>query len=793
MDFNQEGDKQKEPAAHSANPGYILGQLAKAYTTTQTHEDPATRARAAKKVERWLSVFQGMLSGLLKIGSRTPIAGVPAWATLDVAKGGFATGTLLAGGDIQTHETALLEKLPAFECAERAAINSYYLSEQGFHDLEQMLLNGTYRIRIPEEGALLAVTWLVANGHADEARAVIDDIGPYLSDLRFYPIPDPHPIESKSTAYLQDVGETVRKLQAVRRSSRIEAEREAIEVWAPIYDRVVYLFVETIDGVAPYLSVGPDGQPMCRKIEGGWPCQRYPDDWCMRAQAVLDEYEQLRKQHAYCGKPENRRRNFAILRGYLRQCIEDPSKLTGLDVGRIRAILAAIAAKRGLPGSPRCQQLRDMQVKQMSRLTNVQWAQIITNRLMQLPQNEGLSSLDAVAYPLSDEEAGQFSGKGGCQLPKRSLEKIKYCLDAPLEKLVEMGVITSGETLAKLLPQFTSQIRATGIADGSLRRLYGAIYEAFRRRRSLLLLNLESQVKILELPWVKAIEPYRTDDQSVKKQATEMLRRTVELVIRAFPHQIIPNKLLQEIRSLGDSAGLRLPIVDELAADIFIGDFSENYLRAAQKAAEFLKGTLYERYYGIPYDRIQQIDDVEPSRYKTPISEGFGRLCCERAGETDTRGGWSVARNGKIIEQEQILTTHNLAVLFSELDLATSLGPELGQLARECFVWICRQQQMKITDYQSRLRMLKNTAYAWRQMVFFLSLLSADDVQDFLEWASDHLQKQREDYRDRFQPALDGLAIAAGSLLRANSVICEHDPDFTCFLGWTTTKHWLMP
>ena len=53
--------------------------------------------------------------------------------------------------------------------------------------------------------------------------------------------------------------------------------------------------------------------------------------------------------------------------------------------------------------------------------------------------------------------------------------------------------------------------------------------------------------------------------------------------ISAWPHQIRPNKLLQEIRSFAEGAGLSRPIVDEVAAEIFMGDFWEKYLRAASR------------------------------------------------------------------------------------------------------------------------------------------------------------------------------------------------------------------
>src|SRR5262245_31627598 len=92
----------------SINPGYALGQLARVLTTRSQHEQPEARARAEARADRWQQVLRGMLDGTHTPGSRTPIRDVPAWATLEVVKGGFATGNLLAGGPLQPHEMALL-------------------------------------------------------------------------------------------------------------------------------------------------------------------------------------------------------------------------------------------------------------------------------------------------------------------------------------------------------------------------------------------------------------------------------------------------------------------------------------------------------------------------------------------------------------------------------------------------------------------------------------------------------------------------------------------------------------
>jgi hypothetical protein len=172
-----------------------------------------------------------------------------------------------------------------------------------------------------------------------------------------------------------------------------------------------------------------------------------------------------------------------------------------------------------------------------------------------------------------------------------------------------------------------------------------------------------------------------------------------------------------------------------------------------------------------------------------PSSDSLAQLCAERAGvplpswspASLLLGTWSPATNGMIIEQQQILTTQNLAALFAALDLRTALSPELPDMARRCFEWICKRQQVRIDDRHAKLVMLKNTAYAWRQMIFFLALLPQAEVDDFAAWADAHLAAQSPGFQERFGPALAGLRAAAAGRR-----------DGKPFLGWSRERHWLI-
>ena len=106
-----------------------------------------------------------------------------------------------------------------------------------------------------------------------------------------------------------------------------------------------------------------------------------------------------------------------------------------------------------------------------------------------------------------------------------------------------------------------------------------------------------------------------------------------------------------------------MPLVDELAADIFMGEFTAKFVNAAKIAGELLEGTLYDQYYKIDYATIADLPTSKPKRGRHRSQ--FAKLCASRANVR--LGGWDVVKNGRTIEQQQILTTQNLAVLFSPI------------------------------------------------------------------------------------------------------------------------------
>ncbi|RKH20258.1 hypothetical protein D7X74_04505 [Corallococcus sp. CA047B] len=735
---------------------YPLGQLARALQTSQEHPDAEARARAQDKVRAWTEVFSGMIQGTLTVGSRVPVAEVPAWATLEVAKGGFATGRLLAEGALQPHEQALLSRLQREDTDNaRAVLNAWYLGEEGLAELRRMLRTGGYRIQVPEEGALLVVAWLLDHDQAERARGLLDQLAPFFPRLRFYPVPAATPQADTAFVHVRDVGETRGALARVRPRPELQRQWESARVWTPLYDRLVALWAGALREAPPAFHFDADFEP--------------------RARTLLSDIDRALEQHTLCAWPRKPQLNFGRLHTVLKDALQARTSLLPGQARRVRGVLEAISQARGLPGSERLDALRARQREQLERPSGVDFAREALRRMDGLPGDAGLDSLEALTAPVK-----------GFAFPASIERKLRLSLNAPVEMLVEQRLIRSSETLARVVPQLSAQVRALGISQPSLRALYSALYTAFRRRRSLLLVNLESQVKLEELPWVGAIDAYRKLGLAAETASRRTLEQLVRLTLSSFPEVLLPNKLLQEVRALLKGADLQVPVVDELAADIFMGAFTEKYLEAARQAQEQLAGTLYARYYDLP-SALQVMNDTKQSRHGPRTSEAFAALCTARAKDGEGSAQRSVAANGRVIEQAQILTTHNLATLVEALDLRPVLEPHLEALALRCFTRVCELLEARPPAYRSRLRNVKNAAYAWRHMLFFLSLRPEATHPAFLQEMEARLSQRRGDLAQRLAPAMLGLRHAVSGGQRKDA-----PPGAQCFLGWTVKRHWVL-
>jgi hypothetical protein len=87
------------------------------------------------------------------------------------------------------------------------------------------------------------------------------------------------------------------------------------------------------------------------------------------------------------------------------------------------------------------------------------------------------------------------------------------------------------------------------------------------------------------------------------------------------------------------------------------------------------------------------------------------------------------------------------------------------------------------------LATVKNTAYAWRQMLFFLSMIGQHEHAAFLESAQDRLAAHPPHIGACLAPAMAGLehVIAGGRFDHHGAAGNRRRP-----LGWTITHHWML-
>ncbi|HEV7707849.1 MAG TPA: hypothetical protein VGP16_06610 [Asanoa sp.] len=728
------------------SPGYPAAQLAKAFGTALTHEDAPTRERAERRAARWSAVLAGMASGRLSIGSRTPVAGWPAWVTPQVVRGGFATGTAAAGGPLASHELDLAARLGL--PAERGALFAWYLGDAGLDELSRLLDSGAYRVEVPEQAALLTVAWLLRTGDRARALALVDDIGAYADQLSFAPVPDPAAARDDSVVWREPAGAAGAALGRRRENPRVAAMREALTVWNPFADELLDLWLATRDHTGVVGAALP----------AGWP---------ERAQSLLDRYELLAVRHQRCAKHRRPGENMTILRVALAETLANGRAPGGL----LRPAVESMVARRGRPGSPEHTALRAGQAGEAALPTHQALARVVVGRLAALDPDAGIANVDAVCSAVTAAEAAAHAVPAGTPIPAPIHRVVRRATAGTVPDLVAAGVIPSAEVLASLLPLIAATVSAAAYPDPALRTLVSATYRAFRRRRSLLLVALAHQVRLAELPWVRAVRPHRVAGPDNNRDARETLRRLGELALDGFPATLLPNPLVAELAALGTEAGEELPWLEELAADIFMGRFSVKDARAARLAGDLLTGSLYARYYEIDYPALP--------------AAAFDALCHDRARAAGA-GGRSVAANGMVIEQAQILTTHNLATLAGPLAVTPPGG--WGTAARRTFGTVVRLAG-RLEHNPRPLRTVKDIAYAWRHLVCYLSLPGAGDPRAVIADLHAELAAAPVTVRDRLTPALVGL----GYVAHGGRFTDQRTPaGGRRLLGWTTGPHWLL-
>jgi hypothetical protein len=464
----------------------------------------------------------------------------------------------------------------------------------------------------------------------------------------------------------------------------------------------------------------------------GWPLQQFPTGWSDTAKELYDTYqayvaglptksERIWDSKLGQWKPvvrtvdlntahKNEGTSMHTLITCLRACVENgvvDGHVAGLDsktVGLLHSLMAMWNSTRGLPGSS----LFAKYVKSISKQRRILNANVpigvfvdaVTTRLAGFAPDLGLENTAAVLGPVVYKDKS-------VPIPANLRAIVERLQIAPIKDHIESGRIKSAEMLADQLQALSAAVAASNISDPTLRMLMEALIRAFNNRRSLLLLNLEKPVNIRDIPWFLEVQKFCSRTGS--SEALTVLDQLVQLTLTHFPHTLIPNKLLEVIRTLTASAGMPFTIVKEIAPDIFQGQFSRSFLEAAKLAATKV-GSLYTNYFGLT--------DVYLNVYTMTLSDFMGY--CLQLARIQTYNWWEIAGKGSIIERQQVITGQNLPQV---CELLLDQAANWVVIVLAAWKWIVTASSTPPDEWKPRLQLRKNICYAWRQLVFYASQL----------------------------------------------------------------------
>ncbi len=580
---------------------------------------------------------------------------------------------------------------------------------------------------------------------------MLKEIGPYMDRVRFYPHTRASPVRLGMQVSLETVGHVTRECQKrlmkmqqldIWRYAVVIAQIQATEILQPLKTEITTLILRTCDeGLWPFQKrpgCEQDSEcPGCAQEKGCW------REWLTRAKVVLEAVDVFEKTSAASLNSRKLTKGslkdmLAIVHKIVTKSGESEDgmdravkQLTPCEVGRIRSILKGTEKKRGLPGT----ELYQKRMTQMQQTV----ANAASYRKAYEEVYELLKSEDQ-ADGVSADRLNQIISSVQAEIPQGLYNMIQRATRGSISELIEKGIITSAASLAALAPAITAHMASAGAADPELYRLMVLLRKAFSKRRSVLLTGLQSQVRLEELPWVPPLLKQCDNTSDSRKTAENTLRRLAIDCLQHFPWTIIPNTLLKCFRDLAAAAQLEnVVFTDLICADFFQSQFSNKFPRAARIACRYMQGSVYATYYGV--NCSQSIDDPQT----------LMRLCVTRAGFGDHDRFWScTSKNGCIIEQMEILTTHNLAGLYEALKLGEDLNGL--ELSRRIWRWM-----LKTMESSTGLCSLKNLAYAWRQLIFFLSTCQHKTLQEaFVVELKTILSQTIDDDRSR-RKILDGF------------------------------------
>ena len=784
-------------------------------TPTESHEK-----------QSWEALLRTLFSdsSLPQWGSRRPTE-YPTWVTLEVAHGGFATGRAMASFEMDAARSGDLTPPRS---------NESFLTPSGMEELVGMLDSGCYRTTYPEHSALLAFAQLVRSGDATSARQLLHEIAPYFLEIRFYPkaTSKPSAIDDLrvGVATTSDLPKTLGRVRARSldgtRAKRMALQRDACDMYEPIQAEAVKLLL--LSTGSPLDCDNPsweDDNQLLSTVDSGlreaigalvtrftklseysvtksettsrWELVTYYEG--EQKLTTFKNVEDTNKMYPFkVGRHTKARSSTRLFVEALATAVAPPESaesLSNAEKHKLGNRLRSVIAKRGVIGGNRHDAVYRKQVELSSAVADPVPVFVdaatketeacssdlyITERDLPLVQSKIVQRVkdDCKGFFANDEwdqyrARRQFHDYRNITAPiPSSVEKaLSRTTARSLSEHVACGAVVSAEGIARCVSELFAAASANTLQDPVLRRLHYSTMSAFNRRRSLLLVNLERQVRVHELPWVAAIaqinvkggEGETQEKESVNETSAvvDTVRTAAQVWLASFPQTSVPNNFLRAIQNVmlprkptpqldspvecdGDDHDddLEAPredlpislspenkfgvprLLKELATDLFMGEFTQSFPLSTLETAKALRGTTYERYYNLGEVYSSYISAAEALIAAKGTQHYLSKLLLEAA--TSAKALWGskedantnfTISSGRTLEAVMVLSSHNLLQFYEWLQLDGAVD----NVSSACTVWAYIVDRF-IHPPGRHTRGYKQVAYAWRQLLFFVSI-----------------------------------------------------------------------
>ncbi|QLY32455.1 hypothetical protein H0264_09480 [Nocardia huaxiensis] len=653
--------------------------------------------------------------------------------------------------------------------------NLWHLTDAGRRELLVRLRAGTYHLVSQEDTAIPLAVLLMEHARPQAAMRLLSSI---KWEAHRFAAPAPitgagRPLDRiAQVATLHKVSWT---LSGIRDSHQILVMHTSIRVWHPMYDRLVALWCRTVEGGLPHLDESLN-------VHGGRPYQVLTPQWRAECARWLADFDSTRREQPLIGRHARPGGNFQRLYTALRQAMTSDG-LSPREIGWVRRVLANTITRSGAPGSEARRSLRARQLRELSGHPTQLMAAILVRRLRNAADH-GCTDLAMLTAPVRPGEDRVIAP--GTPIPGPLLRLAARTLEAPVHELIRDGIIESPEMLAAVLPQLRTRLYAADFADPVQAGLFERCHIALTREGWVTAFDRGKSVWSPPLPVLRAFEELRTDGSNrnpygkgASAAAWDLLRHLILVTLTGFPHQVAPDPLLAEFRALAQRARRRLPLVERIPLEKHAVYFDSTWTESAAKTVHALHDTLYQRYFDLPEPDEWAAYTHPGRRHQGPSAEDFRDLCVRRAAEAGLGGSW-IARNGAVLEQAQILTAHNLAVLFEVADLRAELRHGAPTLVTRVFDAAVQPMHDIGAVWRHNFPDRHPAAEIWRVGVFLLSHCPKDAQQDEVLRLLQQLDTRHSPAE--FQTAVLGLAHIVDGGRFTHGV--TPDGSGRRFLGW---------